>query len=61
MQLYQKKLRDEQAAMQKLIRQIDGIEADKNKVGRTVLTVSAIVFLAAATLLVVVLLNAQGR
>ena len=41
--------------------QIDGIEADKNKVGRTVLTVSAIVFLAAATLLVVVLLNAQGR
>ena len=47
--------------MQKLIRQIDGIEADKNKVGRTVLTVSAIVFLAAATLLVVVLLNSQGR
>ena len=59
--MLQKKLRDEQAAMQKLIRQIDGIEADKNKVGRTVLTVSAIVFLAAATLLVVVLLNAQGR
>lgn len=47
--------------MQKLIREINGIEADKNKVGRRVLAVSAIVFLAAATLLVVVLLNAQGR
>ena len=57
MQLLQKKLRDEQAAMQKLIRQINGIEADKNKVGRRVLAVSAIVFLAAATLLVVVLMN----
>ncbi len=47
--------------MQKLIREIDGIEEDKNKVGRTVLTVFAIVFIAAATLLVVVLLNPQGR
>ncbi len=47
--------------MNKLIREIDGIEEDKNKVGRYVLTVFAIVFIAAATLLVVVLLNPQGR
>ena len=59
--MLQKKIRDEQAAMNKLIREIDGIEEDKNKVGRYVLTVFAIVFIAAATLLVVVLLNPQGR
>jgi high-affinity nickel permease len=59
--LLQKNLRDEQAAMKKLIHEINGIEEDKNKVGRYVLTMFAIVFIVAATLLAVVLLNPQDH
>ncbi len=59
--MLQKNLRDEQAAMKKLIHEINGIEEDKNKVGRYVLTMFAIVFIVAATLLAVVLLNPQDH
>jgi len=59
--MLQKKIRDEQAARDKLIREIDQIEDDKNKVGRYVLAIFAFVFILAATLLAVVLLNPQAH
>lgn len=55
--MLQKKIDGEQAALNKLIREIDQIEDDKNKVGRYVLAIFAFVFILAATLLAVVLLN----
>jgi hypothetical protein len=46
-------------AKQKLIKEINGIEDEKNKVGRYVLAVFAFVFIAASTLLAVVILSAN--
>jgi hypothetical protein len=57
--LLQRKLRDEKAAKDKLIREINNIEDEKNKVGRYVLAIFAFVFIAAATLLAVVILSAN--
>jgi hypothetical protein len=57
--LLQRNLRDEQAAKDKLIREINNIEDEKNKVGRYVLAIFAFVFIAAATLLAVVILSAN--
>jgi high-affinity nickel permease len=59
--LLEKNLKDEQLAKEKLIRQINQIEDDKNKVGRYVLTIFVCVFILAATLLAVVLLNPQAH
>jgi len=59
--LLQKKLRDEEAAMKKLIGEINGIDDEKDKVGRYVLILFLVVFILAATLLVVVLLGRTGR
>lgn len=59
--MLQKNLRDEQSAKDKLIREINRIEDEKNKVGRYVLAIFAFVFIAAATLLAVVLLNPQDH
>lgn len=55
--MLQRNLRDEQAAKDKLIREINNIEDEKNKVGRYVLAIFAFVFIAAATLLAVVILS----
>lgn len=55
--MLQRKLRDEKTAKDKLIREINGIEDEKNKVGRYVLAIFAFVFIAAATLLAVVILS----
>jgi len=55
--LLQRNLRDEKTAKDKLIREINGIEDEKNKVGRYVLAIFAFVFIAAATLLAVVILS----
>lgn len=57
--MLQRNLRDEQAAKDKLIREINNIEDEKNKVGRYVLAIFAFVFIAAATLLAVVILSAN--
>lgn len=59
--MLQKNLRDEQAAKERLIRDINDIEDEKNKVGRYVLAIFAFVFILAATLLVVVLLGGQTK
>ena len=59
--MLQKKLRDEEAAMKKLIGEINGIDDEKDKVGRYVLILFLVVFILAATLLVVVLLGRTGR
>ncbi len=55
--MLQRNLRDEKTAKDKLIREINGIEDEKNKVGRYVLAIFAFVFIAAATLLAVVILS----
>ncbi|WP_031500287.1 hypothetical protein [Bryobacter aggregatus] len=57
MPLLQKAPKTEQDAVQKLIRQIDGIDDEANQVGRYVLMVFAVVFTLAAGLLLVVILN----
>ncbi len=59
--MLQKNLRDEKEAMKKLIHEINEIEDDKNKVGRYVLIIFAVVFILAGTLLVVVVLGGEGR
>lgn len=59
--MLQKNLRDEQAAKERLIRDINDIEDEKNKVGRYVLAIFAFVFILAATLLVVVLIGGQTK
>jgi hypothetical protein len=56
-----KAIRDEAAAKQKLIREINGIEEEKNQVGRYVLGMFGFVFFLAVILLGVVLLNPQER
>lgn len=50
----------DQVAKEKLIEEINSIEDEKNKVGRFVLAVFAFVFIMAAILLAVILLNPQG-
>ena len=57
--MLQKNLREEQSAKDKLIREINNIEDDKNKVGRYVLIIFLCVFTLASILLAVVLLNPQ--
>jgi hypothetical protein len=57
--LEHKNLRLEKLAKEKLIREINDIEDEKNKVGRYVLAVFAFVFIAASTLLAVVILSAN--
>jgi hypothetical protein len=47
----QRKPKNESEAVKKLVDDINQIDEDKNKVGRIVLAVFAFVFLAAATLL----------
>jgi hypothetical protein len=59
--MLQKNLREEQAAKEKLIQEINGIEDDKNKIGRFVLVLFAVVFTLASILLGVILLNPQER
>jgi len=59
--LLQKNLREEEAAMKKLIHEINEIDDEKNKVGRYVLTIFAVVFILAGILLVVVILGGSGR
>ncbi|MBZ2187100.1 MAG: hypothetical protein K7J46_20525 [Bryobacter sp.] len=54
-----KNLRLEKLAKEKLIREINEIDDEKNKVGRYVLAVFAFVFIAASTLLAVVILSAN--
>jgi hypothetical protein len=48
---------NENDAVRKLVDDINGIEAEKNKVGRYVLLVFGVVFLLAATLLGVLVLS----
>lgn len=55
----QKSLNPEDAAVDKLIKQIDGIDRDNQKVGRYVLTMFIVVFAIALTILAVVILNPQ--
>jgi len=55
--LLQKRSKSEDDAVKKLIRQIDGIDDEKDKVGRYVFAVFILVFLIAATILAVVVLN----
>ncbi len=55
--MLQKNLRLEQIAKRKLIEEINQIEDEKNKIGRYVLAVFAFVFIAASTLLAVVILS----
>jgi hypothetical protein len=57
--LEHKNLRLEKLAKEKLIREINEIDDEKNKVGRYVLAVFAFVFIAASTLLAVVILSAN--
>lgn len=59
--MLQKNLRDEQVAKKKLIESINQIEDDKNKIGRFVLALFAVVFILASILLGVILLNPQER
>lgn|GEM_PF-1078867 len=59
--MLQKNLRDEQVAKEKLIESINQIEDDKNKIGRFVLALFAVVFILASILLGVILLNPQER
>lgn len=59
--LLQKKLSDEEQAKQNLIREINSIEDDKNKVGRYVLAIFAFVFIAASVLLAVVMMSQPER
>lgn len=59
--MLQKNLRAEQEAKEKLIREINRIEDEKNQVGRYVLAIFAFVFIMASILLAVVLLNPQAR
>jgi hypothetical protein len=59
--LLQKKLREEEVAMKKLIHEINEIDDEKNKIGRYVLTIFAIVFILAGILLVVVIMDSQSR
>jgi len=59
--LLQKNLREEEAAMKKLIHEINEIDDEKNKVGRYVLTIFAVVFILAGILLVVVILGGSER
>ncbi len=57
MGLLQKGSKSEDDAVKKLIRQINGIDDEKDKVGRYVFAVFILVFLIAATILAVVILN----
>lgn len=57
MPLFKKPVPNEKEALSKLIRQINSIDDDKNHVGRVVLAVFAFVFLAAATLMAVLMLD----
>jgi hypothetical protein len=57
MPLFKKPVNPEREALSKLIRQINSIDDDKNQVGRIVLAVFAFVFLAAATLMTVLMLD----
>jgi len=59
--LLQKNLREEEAAMKKLIHEINEIDDEKNKVGRYVLAIFAFVFILASTLLAVVILGGSER
>lgn len=47
--------------MKKLIHEINEIDDEKNKIGRYVLTIFAIVFILAGILLVVVIMDGQSR
>ena len=47
--------------MKKLIHEINEIDDEKNKVGRYVLTIFAVVFILAGILLVVVILGGSDR
>ncbi len=47
--------KNEEEAVQRLVKDINSIEADKNKVGRYVLAVFAVVFLLASILLGVII------
>ncbi len=47
--------------MKKLIHEINEIDDEKNKIGRYVLTIFAIVFILAGILLVVVIMDSQSR
>lgn len=55
--MLQKGSKSEDDAVKKLIRQINGIDDEKDKVGRYVFAVFILVFLIAATILAVVILN----
>jgi hypothetical protein len=59
--LLQKKLREEEVAMKKLIHEINEIDDEKNKVGRYVLAMFAFVFILASILLAVVILGGSQR
>ncbi len=54
-----KKLKSGDAAVDKLIQQIDEIDSDSQKVGRYVLTMFIVVFAIALTILAIVILNPQ--
>ncbi len=54
-------IKQEEIARKKLIREIDSIEDEKNRVGRYVLLVFALVFIAASILLGILILNPQDR
>ena len=53
------KLKSGDAAVDKLIQQIDEIDSDSQKVGRYVLTMFIVVFAIALTILAIVILNPQ--
>ncbi len=59
--MLQKKLREEEVAMKKLIHEINEIDDEKNKVGRYVLAMFAFVFILASILLAVVILGGSQR
>ncbi len=59
--MLQKKLREEEVAMKKLIHEINEIDDEKNKVGRYVLAMFAFVFILASILLAVVILGGSHR
>jgi len=53
----QRKPKNESEAVEKLVKDINQIDEDKNKVGRIVLAVFAFVFLAASILLGVIIMG----
>ncbi len=57
MSLLQKGSKSEDDAVKRLIKQINGIDDEKDKVGRYVFAIFIFVFLIASTILAVVVLN----